>query len=147
MGVGNIIENNIKTSTHKLWQQVPTLKEQQWLDFDLKDYHKPIVNLAVIVGIVVAAKTTIAMTKCALSSLTTSHKVPTSKVLHDTYGYHSWALIADCRGCEDYAHFLAKNGFNLILMGEELDIQIVREKVEFLEEKVKVETMVVDWKR
>jgi hypothetical protein len=40
----------------------------------------------------------------------------------DKYGKHSYALIGDCKNCQDYCLFLANNGFNLILMGLQVDI-------------------------
>ena len=128
MGAGNIIENNIKSATTSLWNKVPTLSPKSWLDFDLNNYNKAFVNLAVVVGIVALTKTTLCLTKSGLQLASkASRKIPSSKELHDKYGHHSWALIADCQGNEEYCKILAERGFNLILMGEENDVEIAKD--------------------
>lgn len=84
-------------------------------DFDLSKYNKSFVNFAVIVGIFAIAKSSLHLTKSILDKQPL--KVPNKQQLLDKYGHLAWALIADCKDNEDYYIFLAKNGFNLILMG------------------------------
>jgi hypothetical protein len=99
MGAGNIIENNIKSATTSLWNKVPTLAPKSWLDFDLNNYSKAFVNLAIVFGVVTVTTTTLGLTKSGLQFISkVSRKIPTSGQLHDKYGHHSWALIADCQG-------------------------------------------------
>ena len=143
MGAGHIIEQNIKSTTSNLWNQLPQLQPKSWLDFDLKTYNKAFVNLAITVGVITLAKSALSLSCSTLSALNIK-KVPSSKQLHQKYGYHSWALIADCRGNEEYCRFLAKNGFNLILMGEEKDIQIAKDKADHY--GVQVQVYVLNWR-
>lgn len=130
MGAGTIIENNIKSATTSFWNKVPVLSPKSWLDFDLNNYNKAFVNLAVVVGIAALTQTTLCLAKSGLKQVSkASRKIPSSKELHDKYGHHSWALIADCRENEEYCKILAERGFNLILMGEEKDVEIAKDQV------------------
>ena len=146
MGAGNIIENSLKDSTSSVWDKVPTLAHQNWLHFELKDTNKSFVNLAVAVGVIVLVKSAIKMTTSTLKCLSNCKKLPTATELQDKYGHHTWALIADCRGNEEYAAFLAKSGFNLVLLGDEQDIRIAKDISEGLNSSVQIECMPVDWK-
>ena len=128
MGAGNIIENSIKSTTSSIWDSVPKVADQSWLNFDLKDYNKAFVNLSVVFGVMVVAKTALKMTCKTVHAASKSNTLPTAEQLHDKYGHHSWAVIGDCRGNEDYAKFLAANGFNLVLIGAELDVQIAKDQ-------------------
>lgn len=83
MGVGNIIENNIRSTTSSLWNKLPNLEPKAWLDFDLNNYQKPFVNLAVAVGVITLAKTTFTLAKSGLTlAAKASRKIPTAKQLH-----------------------------------------------------------------
>lgn len=147
MGAGSIIENSVKDTTSLVWDKVPTLADKSWLNFDLKDTNKSFVNLAVAVGVIVLAKSAIKMTTSTLKCLSSCKKVPTATELQDKYGHRTWALIADCRGNEEYAAFLAKSGFNLVLMGDEQDIRIAKDISEGLNYSVQIECFPVDWKQ
>lgn len=106
MGAGNILENNIKAATSSFWFKVPALGVDHFLDLDLTRYHKSFVNLAVIAGVATIAHATLKVTKSIIKAAHTE-QIPSSKQLLDKYGHHSWAVISDCRGSEDYAKFLA----------------------------------------
>lgn len=83
MGAGNIIENNIKSTTTSLWDKVPTIEPKAWLDFDLNKYQKPFANLAVAVGVIALAQTTLGLAKAGLAmAAKSSRKIPTAKQLH-----------------------------------------------------------------
>ena len=79
MGAGNIIENNIKSATTSLWDKVPTVADQSWLDFDLKDYNNAFVNLSIVVGVAVVAKTALKITCKTAQAVTKNRNVPTAR--------------------------------------------------------------------
>ncbi len=96
MGVGTVFENHIQSTTSSIWKAVPTIPANSLLDFDLSKYNKSFVNLAIAVGVIALAKTTLTAGKIAFKYVGSSKKVPTSKQLKDKYGHHSWVLVADC---------------------------------------------------
>jgi hypothetical protein len=98
MGAGNIVESNIKSATESVWSSLPKVADKSWLDFDLKGLNKHFVNLAVAVGVIVLAKSTLKFAGKALKSATKCRKVPSSLELRDKYGHNSWAVIGDCKG-------------------------------------------------
>ena len=98
MGAGNIIENNIKSATNYVWDNVPSVQDKSWLNFDLKDYNKAFVNLSIVIGVAVLAKSALKVTCKTAQAVTKNRSVPTAKKLHDKYGHHAWAVIGDCRG-------------------------------------------------
>ena len=98
MGAGNIIENNIKSATDYVWDNVPSVEDKSWLNFDLKDYNKAFVNLSIVIGVAVLAKSALKVTCKTAQAVTKNRSVPTAKKLHDKYGHHAWAVSGDCRG-------------------------------------------------
>lgn len=94
MGVGTVIENNIKDVSTSIWNKVPAIPQSKWLDFEIKDYHKSFVNFAILFGIFAVAKTSI---QCAKKLTQGSPKLPTKKQLLNKYGHNAWALITDVR--------------------------------------------------
>jgi hypothetical protein len=91
--------------------------------------------------------TAVTGTACLLKKAASPRKLPTSQQLLDKYGHHSWAVISDCRGAEEYAQFLAERGFNLVLMGDEQDIQIAKEMAEKRNNQVEFDCVPVDWRK
>jgi hypothetical protein len=142
MGAATVAENSLKTTTNSIWNAFPRLPSLRFLDFDLNNYNKSFVNFAVIVGVAALAKSTISLAGNALKS---KPKVPTKQQLLDKYGHMAWAMIADCRYNYFYVQFLAKNGFNLILMGEEDSIRQCRELAKQIDNTLLIEEIVVDW--
>ena len=124
MGAATIAESSIKSTTASFWNKLPQLPSLKALDFDLKDYNKSFVNFAVLVGIVAIGKSTLALAKQAMKK---PNPVPTKQQLLDKYGHLAWALITDCKDNLEYCKFLAANGFNLILMGQDSDIASAKE--------------------
>ena len=98
MGAGNIIENNIKSATTSIWNNIPAVADKSWLDFDLKNYNKAFVNLSVAVGAIVLAKSALTLTCKTLQTVSKNRSVPSSAQLRDKYGHHAWAVIGDCQG-------------------------------------------------
>ena len=147
MGAGNIVEENVRSTTTSLWNSVPTVADKSWLDFDLKNYNKAFVNLSIVVGVAVLAKTALKLTCKTAHAFTKNRNVPTVHELQDKYGHHAWAVIGDCRGNEQYARFLALNGFNLVLLGSELDVEIAKDQAETVNKNIEIDCMIVDWKK
>jgi len=79
MGAGNIIESNIKSATTSIWDSVPKVAEQSWLNFDLKDYNKAFINLSVVVGVVVVGKSALNLTCKAVQAASKNRNVPSAQ--------------------------------------------------------------------
>jgi hypothetical protein len=142
MGAATVAENSIKATTDSFWKQLPTLPSSRLLDFNLDNLNKSFVNFAVVVGVLALAKSTISLARNALKS---RPKVPTKAKLLEKYGQMAWALIADCKDNEDYVAFLAKNGFNLVLLGSAADIQRSRELALQIDNSLQVTSLEVNW--
>jgi hypothetical protein len=142
MGAASVVEKSVKETSTSLWSKVPTLPSLKLLDFDLTKYNKSFVNFAILVGILAIGKSSISL---AANALKPKNKLPTKLQLHDKYGHMSWALITDCKDNEEYCRFLAINGFNLILMGEESDINKARGIAEEIDSKILIESIPVNW--
>jgi hypothetical protein len=87
------------------------------------------VNLVSLVGAYALYKSSVWAAKKSYSLINKPKKIPSAEQLQGRYGSHSWALIVDCKGNEEYCILLAQKGFNLILCGEEEDIQIAEDRV------------------
>ena len=96
-----------------------------------------------LIGLVATSKLAMSGFK-ALSSLK-KPKPLTQNDIESKYGKNVWALIVDAGRNESYCVYLAKHGVNLILMGEEDDIKIARDMVNFETEDTKILEYVVDW--
>ena len=59
------------------------------------------------------------------------YKPLTKKQIQEKYGRNCWALVVDVARNEEYCMYLAKQGVNLILLGEEDDIKVARDMVNF----------------
>lgn len=75
----------------------------------------------------------------------TPNKALSKPAFLERYGEGSWALIADVANNEEYCLHLAKQGLNLILMGDQNDIAIVRDMVSVENSETRTITYPVDW--
>jgi hypothetical protein len=143
MGAATVAENSLRATTSSFWNAVPTLPSLG-VDLDLSKYNKSFVNFAILFGIAAIGKSAISL---AASALKAKPKVPSRKQLLDKYGHLAWGLVADCKDNYEYVSFLAKNGFNLVLMGEEEHTRQCRELALDIDGSLRVEVIPVDWAR
>jgi hypothetical protein len=84
-------------------------------------------KLAVLIGLVAVVKGAYSALKLLRPRLSKPSK--DMAALTKRYGEKSWAVIGDIYRNESYALFLAKRGFNIILIGSKEDIDIGRELI------------------
>jgi hypothetical protein len=95
-------------------------------------------KLAILVGLVAVVKGAYSALKLLRPRLSKPSKDMTT--LTKRYGEKSWAIIGDVYRNESYALFLAKRGFNIILLGTKEDIEISRELIMSANPLVEVES-------
>jgi hypothetical protein len=144
MGAATVAENSLKAVNNSIWNTLPRLPSLPFLNFDLANYNKSFVNFAIVLGVVALAKSTLSLADSALAS---KPKVPSRKQLLDKYGHMAWAVVSDCKHNYDYVTFLAKHGFNLVLMGVEADVRQCRQLAQQIDASLQIEEIVVDWGR
>ena len=98
-------------------------------------------------GAIVVISSVLKITSKTACSLASMKSLPKAEQLHDKYGHNSWAVIGDCRGNEEYAKFLAVNGFNLFLMGSEQDVEITRDQCDIINKEIEIYCSYVDWRK
>ena len=98
-----------------------------------------------LIGLMTATKLTMSGLKAIASRKT--FKSPNKKEMQVKYGLNVWALVVDAARNEDYCVYLAKQGINLILMGEQDDVKIARDMASFEDNDIKISEYIVDWSR
>ena len=86
------------------------------VEIDTSKYNPTFVKMMMLIGLMTATKLTMSGLKAIASRKT--FKSPNKKEMQVKYGLNVWALVVDAARNEDYCVYLAKQGINLILMGE-----------------------------
>lgn len=144
MGLANIIEERLQHHSQNFWGKVgPKLPD---VSIETRNYNRGFVDFCMLVGVVASFKLATYGIKKIHQSLT--HNKPLTKAgFLDRYGEGSWAIIADVANNEEYCLYLAKQGLNLILMGDLNDIQIVRDMISVENQDTRTITYPVDWSK
>lgn len=103
-------------------------------------------KLAVLVGLSVAAKGTWSALKWLAFRLTHTYPSKDPTVLPKRYGEKSWVVV-DIHRNEPFALLLAKQGFNIILLGTRDRIDIGRDLISSVNPLAEIEEFVVDWEK
>lgn len=143
MGAATVAENSLRATTDSLWSRLPRLPAAL-PDLDLAKYNRSFVNFAIVVGVAALAQSALSLAGRALKA---KPKVPSRQQLLEKYGHMAWAVVSDCKYNYEYVAFLARNGFNLVLMGEEANVRQCRELAQRIDGSLRIEEIAVDWAR